>query len=118
MSTSRRRCLSAWGHSRHAPSFGAPVSSRAAVRATKRFTLTVFRKGAGWLRARAWVPFDWQNDWGRVALRSLGQRRHTSLVQCDGAKPSIIWCRKTTLATLQSTKSQGAMIAAGFDVSP
>ena len=28
MSTSRRRCLSAWGHSRHAPSFGAPVINR------------------------------------------------------------------------------------------
>ena len=28
MSTSRRRCLSAWGHSRHAPSFRAPVMNR------------------------------------------------------------------------------------------
>ena len=32
------------------------------------------------LRARAWVRFDWQNDWGRVAFRRLGQRYHTSRV--------------------------------------
>ena len=32
------------------------------------------------LRARAWVRFDWQNDWGWVAFRRLGQRYHTSRV--------------------------------------
>ena len=32
---------------------------------------------------RAWVPFDWQNDWGGVAFRCLGQCYHTGLEQCD-----------------------------------
>ena len=31
------------------------------------------------MRARAWVRFDWQNEWGRVAFRRLGQRYHTYL---------------------------------------
>ena len=31
------------------------------------------------LRMRAWAPFDWQKEWGRVAFRSLGQCYRTSL---------------------------------------
>ena len=42
-----------------------------------------FSKRGGRLRTRAWVPFDWQNEWGRVAFRFLGQCYHTGRVQCD-----------------------------------
>jgi len=36
-----------------------------------------FSKRGGRLRTRAWVPFDWQNEWGRVVFRRLGQCYHT-----------------------------------------
>ena len=42
-----------------------------------------FSKRGGRLRARAWVRFDWQNEWGRVAFRRLGQCYHTYRVKCD-----------------------------------
>ena len=37
------------------------------------------------MRARAWVPFGWQNGWGWVEFRRHSQRHHTGRVQCDGA---------------------------------
>ena len=33
--------------------------------------------------------FDWQNEWGRVAFRRLGQCCHTYLVMCDNTQSAV-----------------------------
>ena len=53
-----------------------------------------FSKRGGRLRTRAWVPFDWQNEWGRVAFRFLGQCYHTGLDQCDNTHSTVLYARR------------------------
>ena len=44
------------------------------------------------MRARAWVRFDWQNDWRSTKNQIGPQRHHTYRVKCDGALPGYIFC--------------------------
>ena len=56
------------------------------VHRARAMTAIVSRNAAGRLRVRAWLPFDWQNDWGGVAFRCLGQRYHNGLGHFDNTR--------------------------------
>eukprot|EP01044_Picomonas_judraskeda_P005334 COSAG03_NODE_499_length_7409_cov_11.656088_14_plen_150_part_00 len=62
------------------------------------------------LRARAWVRFDWQNDWGRVAFRRLASA--ITLVES-----SVIALRAARAARGRAAAPQGPYLYMGYHTS-
>ncbi len=58
-----------------------------------------------------WVPFEWQNEWGRDQVSDYSQRHHTRLDKCDGALACLL-CEESVsqggeCSSLQNEESSG-----------